>query len=128
MTYSENQHNEDDGEIEPHQEIIGMELKYERVNVVFHNETVVNNTWHKKIHCARPNCTHRQQYMGNMETHLNWRIEIKKRNDVNCPRCPEIFAHLCTLNRHIHFKHCSGIDYTNASWVTIWANIRIVNS
>ena len=38
-----------------------MELNYQRVLVMYHNDPTDNDKWIKKIHCARPFCAHTQE-------------------------------------------------------------------
>ena len=109
------------------QDLLGMELKYDRVFIMYRNGANNNDNWIKKIHCTRQNCTRKYKYMKNMKTHLNWHNGLKKHYDIYCPYCPEDFAHLGTLSRHIHNKHCPGIDYTNPTWGTIWNDICSTN-
>ena len=135
--HNEIKHNTDNDTIDPNQELLDMEIKYGRVCIIYHNDINNTDTWHKKIHCAKLNCAHEQFYMENMKTHLNWHNDIKKHYDIACPYCPELFAHLGTLNRHVHGirtyrqtkgKHCPGINYNNPNWVDIWRDICIKNS
>ena len=64
------------------QELIDMEIKCERLCIMYHNDATGNNKGIKQIRCARPKCAHGQHYMGNMETHLNWHNELKNRYDL----------------------------------------------